>query len=349
VRLYSWCAWSFLFFVGGCTQALSSREVLPEDPSACAPCHQEAFDSWRASRHSKAFIDPIFTKQFNPRRWAWCVECHAPIVDDPTQVNDEDERATQGVGCLACHAREGTLVSRGKSKNSPHQTQIDESFGAPVFCGGCHDFNFPILGEDGRQEAPTSLPMQETLRQFQRSQMTSECIDCHTGHRFVGATEPTMIRDALRISGCVKSERLYLSVENIGAAHNIPTGGIDRHLWLTVWRSSAPEGVHKARIGRTFRPADGGGKEVVTDNTIAAGGAQYFMVNREALRGSPEEPLNITLRYVAGPERDRSIAEISWDILTITRDERAMPTCPEEPPATLLSPPTKKKKRSNSL
>jgi hypothetical protein len=253
----------------------------------------------------------------------------------------------QGVGCLACHLREGSLLARQKSQASPHQTNIDPRFGEPAFCGGCHDFNFPLLGDDGRQERPTTLPMQETYRQFVSSgyAKTTECIDCHDGHRFAGATDPSMIKDALEISGCVQEDKMFLSLKNIGAAHNIPTGGIDRHLWMRVWRSSAPEGIHKARIGRTFTPEEGGGKSVTSDNTIPARGERWFVLKSAALRGEKTEPIKVTIEYVAGPEKDTSITDISWDVLETTVNESALPICEAEHRATPMKQPRQPKSR----
>src|SRR5687767_14479867 len=81
--------------------------ALSERSEDCASCHKKEWEEWQKSRHSKSYVDKVFQSEFNPQRSPWCAACHAPLAKDPTEVKDDDPLASQGVGCLACHRKEG--------------------------------------------------------------------------------------------------------------------------------------------------------------------------------------------------------------------------------------------------
>jgi hypothetical protein len=298
--------------LASCSEEGVSLQVPPALstlPGDCAGCHPSQVEEWRASRHADAFRDALFQHEFNPQRWAWCVGCHAPLVASPETVRNDDPLATQGIGCLACHLREGDLVSRTRAVHSPHQTRVWAAFGSPSFCGECHQFNFPELDERGRLLRYTEHPMQATLAQYQSSELPGavDCLDCHMrntqGHSFPGARQGEMLSRALSLSLCRSGDALVVEVRNEGAGHHIPSGGIDRHLWLRVWRSSAPEGLWEGFLGRRFRQAEGPGKETVFDNSIPRGEGRAFSVPLRSLAGNEGEVVNAALWYSYVPPK----------------------------------------------
>lgn len=281
------------------------------EPASCAGCHPAQHAEWSTSRHAAAWVDPIFQAEFARGRPAWCVGCHAPIAPDPLAVDDADSRASQGVGCAGCHLRDGRMVSLRAAPGSPHATVIDPAFGTTALCARCHEFSFPILGARGQLERYTGEPMQATVSQFLQSGLAGDmaCADCHAatgaGHAFPGSHDPAMVASALEISLChALSEtggelvgELVIGLANRGAGHNVPTGGVHRHMVLRAWRSTSPERLWEAYLGRRFRPLAGGGKETVLDTTLAPDERRRFRVPRDRL-GSGEEPVNVELRYV---------------------------------------------------
>lgn len=291
--------------------------VASSEPGACAGCHPAEHAEWSASRHAVAWVDPIFQAEFARGRPAWCVGCHAPLAPDPLAVDDADTRASQGVGCAACHVRDGCMVSLRAAPGSPHDTAIDPAFGTTAMCARCHEFAFPILGERGQLERYTDEPMQATVSQFLQSGLAGamECSDCHAatgaGHAFPGSHDPAMVASALDIAVCHEGPQtsagnaagragpgeLIIELANRGAGHNVPTGGVHRFMVLRAWRSSSPERLWEAYIGRRFRPLAGGGKETVLDTTLAPDERRRFRVPHDRL-GPGAEPVNIELRYV---------------------------------------------------
>jgi hypothetical protein len=292
--------------LAACAVSESAPLDLDRDPAACAACHPAQQLAWRASRHAKSFVDGAFHAELEPRRPAWCVGCHAPLVPDPGHVRDDDPLARTGVGCVACHLRAGQLVSATRAPSSPHATRPDPSFGSPAWCASCHQFNFPVLDDGGRAIRETAYAMQATIAQAQAAGVATGCLDCHDAHRANGSHELEMLHRALTVAICADEQGLRVGVTNAGAGHNVPTGGIDRYMVLRVWRSLAPERLVTTRFGRTFRGAVGGGKQTVADTTLAAGATSWTLAPSAALGGSAVDPINVELRYsYAADERAR--------------------------------------------
>lgn len=272
------------------------------DARGCATCHAAIVGEWARSRHAAAWTNGIFQREWSGRPQAWCVNCHAPLA---TQQQDlTGPRAAQGVDCATCHVRGGKLVSARRGARSPHETIADASFGTPAFCADCHQFTFPVLDERGTATAMTEHPMQTTVASFRAGPFAREragCLACHgspAGHAFPGGHDRGMREAALAVTWCRQGAALALGVENIAAGHTVPTGDIHRHLYLRVWRSSAPEAMFQAFFGRRFEPADDGGKRTVWDSTIAPGETKRFSVEAAALGGDDGEPINLELVYV---------------------------------------------------
>lgn len=307
---YPW-RWAILgagALLAGCASTAAARPVpeVDKDPASCARCHPAETREWAESRHAVAYVNRIFQSEFTQSRPAWCVSCHAPAVEKPESVQDSDPMAQQGVGCISCHLREGRMVSASASPSSPHQTKVDPSFGSAEFCASCHEFNFPILDKEGRLLRYTDEPMQETFRQFQESALGRKftCNDCHARtpgkHLFPGSHDVAMLLNALTLKTCREQDSLKVGVQNHGAAHHVPSGGVHRYMVVRVWRPNAPEKRFEGYIGRKFRPLASGGKEKILDTTIPEGETRWFQVNVDALGHAADPHINIELRYVYG-------------------------------------------------
>jgi hypothetical protein len=297
---------------------------LARDPASCAGCQPGAYARWRASRHAASFVDGAFHAELEPRREAWCIGCHAPLAGDPTTVRDDDPLARDGVACLACHLRGGELVSATRAPDSPHVTRRDPTFGSPVWCAGCHQFNFPVLDDRGRVVRMTGHPMQDTVAQS----AGEDCRDCHDSHRVAGSHDETMRERALAITTCMRERELRIELANVGAGHNVPAGGIDRHVVLRVWRSSAPDRLAETVLGRTFAAAPGGGKRAISDTTLAPGATRTIAVDPRTLGGEPDEPITVELRYVFAADERARIADTEI-AATISRVRASQfPACP---------------------
>ena len=279
----------------------ADHELL--DARGCATCHAAIVDEWSQSRHALAWTNGIFQREYSARPQAWCVNCHAPLTTQ--QANITGTHAAQGVDCATCHVRSGKLVSAKRGATSPHGTIADPSFGTPAFCADCHQFTFPVLDETtGAATAMTRHPMQTTVAAFQAGPFAKErdgCMTCHgskTNHAFAGAHDRGMREAAVDVTWCARGEQIDVGVRNANAGHSVPTGDIHRHMYLRVWRASAPEAMFQAFFGRRFEPVDDGGKRTVWDSTIAPGETKRFAVPAASLAGDAGEPINLELVYV---------------------------------------------------
>lgn len=280
---------------------------------SCGLCHEAIYAEWRKSRHAASWTNGIFQTEYRQHPQAWCVNCHAPTVDQVAQVQAGGGAfADEGVTCVTCHVRDGQMTARRRRPDSIHDTVARPDFGDPDFCGGCHQFNFPIFGPKGEATAFTAHPMQRTVAQFKAGPYADQpegCRGCHSeggsGHLYPGAHDPQMLSKALslifcRLDGAEGAEqgRVRIGVANVGAGHNVPTGDVHRHMNARLWRSSAPEQMFEVFIGRRFEVAPGGGKRVTWDSTIPPKRRRQFSVDPAKLGGDASEPINVELRYV---------------------------------------------------
>jgi len=313
------------------------------DARGCATCHAAIVDEWATSRHAVAWTNDIFQREWSARPQPWCVNCHAPLT---TQQHALDgPRAAQGVDCATCHLRGGKLVSAARGARSPHATVVDTTFGAPAFCADCHQFTFPVLSDEGVARAMTKHPMQTTVASFAAGPYGREpegCLACHgspNGHGFRGAHDAGMRESALEVTWCRDAgDALRVSVRNASAGHTVPTGDIHRHIYLRVWRPSAPEALFQAFFGRRFEPAPDGGKTTIWDSTIAPRATKQLAIDARALGGTDDEPVQLELVYVfiehefPRTRRDRTRPHEPTTASITRREARvsALPACTNE-------------------
>ncbi|WP_428261253.1 multiheme c-type cytochrome [Haliangium sp.] len=297
-----------------------TRDSALLSAQACSDCHEAQHRDWAQSRHALAWTNGIFQSEYRRKPRRWCVHCHAPLapqVDEVEAEADGGALAEQGVSCAACHVRAGRILARSHHPDSPHDTQVAADFGGPSFCADCHQFSFPVFALDGHAERSTDFPMQATVSQFLAARRAGkvpwpaeatgpaearDCRTCHArgeaGHAYQGAHEPAMLERALATSVCRDDQVIVVTVENRGAGHNVPTGDIHRHLVVRVWRSTAPEHLFEAFLGRRFEPDPSGGKRTTWDSTLAPAERRRYRVPVADLGGEPDEPVAIEARYV---------------------------------------------------
>jgi hypothetical protein len=270
----------------------TSPELL--SAAACGRCHAGHLAEWKTSRHAVAWTNGIFQREFRSEPRQWCVNCHAPIAAAP---------ADDGVSCAVCHVRAGRIVSGGRDPRSPHQTIVKQDFGGATSCENCHEFGFPIIDEDGQVRKLTAYPMQATVSQFRAGPFAKSaegCRMCHAagklGHTFPGGHDLGMLTHAVSFTVCRDGDAAVMTLTNKGAGHNVPTGDVHRHMNVRAWRSSAPEQLFEAYIGRRFTPLEDGGKETTWDSTLAPGASATARVRSDELGG--EGPIHFELNYV---------------------------------------------------
>jgi hypothetical protein len=320
--------------------------------AACAGCHANVHADWADSRHGRAWTNAIFQREYRDRPLEWCVHCHAPLVEQLAEVRRgaasvPGALAAEGINCAVCHIREGRVLARRRSPQSPHDTDTRADFGGPNYCAGCHQFNFPIIEADpagkgpGRVTRYTAHPMQDTVNEHARGPHADKaCATCHqrepAAHRFPGGHDAAMIGGALQMDACRDGRMLVVTLANSGAGHNVPTGDLHRHLVFRVWHASAPEHLKEIVLGRRFAPAPDGGKRTTSDTTIRAGETRRLRLPIARSRSTTGEPLSLELRLVYTidefPFRGRELAEPTFaTMLARELDWTSMPRCGGRP------------------
>lgn len=198
---------------------------------------------------------------------ARCRECHAP------GLGGGDPERDPGVGCVACHGavgnhgtRDGRLAielgvplagpSGSAAANQAHGVRESGFLRDPSLCGTCHEVTGP------------NLLVETTHSEYVASGDARTCVDCHmpalepgltavsstrprprVDHRFIGfdpswsddpdevaeRTDATraLLASALTLRASSTSDGWRVTVRNVGAAHNVPTGvSMLRDIWV---------------------------------------------------------------------------------------------------------------------
>lgn len=199
----------------------------PEDASSCRRCHSEIHDEWRGSGHAAAFDDPVFRSEHDLAPSSFCRDCHA------AGQARHGHPPHDGVDCASCHA--SAAGSRGWRT-----------------CAPCHQFEFPATALGHGLYDPAD-PLQDTIREWSRSEAAAEgrdCLDCHmpwTGegatrhrsHHMTGAGDPALVASAVVASASARAEpdglevTVTLAPGDVG--HRVPTGDMFRQLRVAAW------------------------------------------------------------------------------------------------------------------
>lgn len=211
------------------------------DPAQCASCHAEEARAFARSGHAAAAIDPVFLAEYRPSPDPTCVRCHAPLAPDDGAM--ATPRALLGVGCAACHVRDGeVLSSRAPSGRAPHASRREPSLATTEVCAGCHQFAFGAPDDGSAPHFDPAEVQQDTVAEW-RASGTPRCQRCHMrgeggGHAFAGLRDEALVRSALRVRARAHREGarvvidLRLAPGRVG--HAIPTGDVFRRLRVTA-------------------------------------------------------------------------------------------------------------------
>ncbi|MEM9190111.1 MAG: hypothetical protein AAGF12_13085 [Myxococcota bacterium] len=226
----------------------------------CARCHAEIAAEWEDSLHHHSFSNPVFHAEYARNELNFCRECHAPrFVSSPAG-------GEQGVDCATCHLREGRILGRFGRGEASHPIERVPELGTSAFCAPCHQFDFPSAAHAPDLSYHPDRPLQNTLREWQRSPSAragDTCQSCHMprrigrdgtyrAHDFRGrelAPDALSVRVLARRENGRTSVRVRIVPEHLG--HAAPTGDMFRQIRLEL-RGGREERVH--RLQRWFGP-----------------------------------------------------------------------------------------------
>lgn len=207
--------------------------VGPKGLGACADCHSAKHDEWAGSRHAAAATNALFAISFSRTHQAWCLNCHAPLSaqrfgEGPRLVMTDAAR--DGVGCPACHLREGQVIAfqppSAEAQAAHPMLTVDSPNG---LCASCHDFNVPWrnLPEPIHRAGYSAVPMQDTFDEWRQSAAAKKgvgCVSCHGAHAVRGARDVAWLAQVLKVEAKAGKGRVDARIVATGVAHAWPTG-----------------------------------------------------------------------------------------------------------------------------
>jgi len=297
----------------------------------CGRCHTRLYDAWRASRHGAAYTNAIFASSFarEPRRW--CLYCHSPLAAQVAEaarlrVVDASQapRAAEGVGCAACHLRDGVVLSAREPSAraiAAHPTRRDPRLGTEELCARCHQFNFPDARARGHVRY-TAAPMQDTVGEWRRSGARATCRECHLrdgAHGFPGGHDAALLRDTLAVEVTrAAPDRAVVVVRARGAAHRVPTGDPFRRLWVELCDApDCEEPLARPAFGRRYARTRAAWRRVA-DTTLPPAADESEARREVRIAGAPAGALHwrLVMGYVApSTERDLEVGDRELEIV----------------------------------
>ena len=313
----------------------------------CNACHGAVHDAWATSAHAGAGQSPFFQEALQRAGQSTaCVQCHRPITAQHPrlaagyiegdlarpnlQLNDTFDATlmAEGVGCAACHVRDGTIVSTRVVENAPHPVGYSSALGKSEMCSTCHQLSYP-----GAKQ-----PFYNTYGEWKETQHAAsgmQCQDCHmptvaaasSATRFVGQADhsfsPSLGR-ALTVLVNLEDDRVQrgtplevgVRLQNTGAAHHVPTGSPYKTLSFTValqtlsgevLASSSPEVL--SRQTSPDAPYD-----TLSDNRIPAGGEHAFNVSLLVAHNARAGRVNLVVQAKASQEPEHVLQTIPLEL-----------------------------------
>ena len=222
---------------------------------SCNACHAQIHDDWEGTAHAAAWASPTYQKAVERAGSSTaCRTCHLPLanqhprlaagykdgaIDRPDlQPNPlwDPTLMSEGVTCVACHVRDGVVVSTKAAPDAPHKVAVSDELSRPEFCATCHQLTWP--GAD--------KPFYDTYGEWKASGYATagvRCQDCHmppasgltlaskeatqSSHSFPAdparAVSVLLSMDQPEIQRG-QAYRVKMRVQNTGAGHAFPTG-----------------------------------------------------------------------------------------------------------------------------
>lgn len=220
---------------------LASNAVAGGD---CRQCHEQVWQEWQTSYHSRAFSDSHVQAAFEhfgfDRR---CQSCHAPVrqivMDVTATIELRENDLASGVDCLSCHGLTQGVAAARTIANAPCRPQQVEGFSGSQACGACH---------------------QAIYKDWQESRYRTsgkECQSCHMpaladrpkgrSHLCLGGHDPDLIRSGVKMTVRRDGDELIVSATNHATGHNFPGERHNRVLYIQVIERNAEGEITLAR------------------------------------------------------------------------------------------------------
>ena len=313
----------------------------------CNACHGAAHDAWAASAHASAGQSAVFQEAIKRAgNSTACTQCHRPLtaqhpqlaagyiegdLSRPNLAPNSAFNATlmaEGVGCAACHIREGQIVSTRAVDDAPHPVGVSSELAKSEMCSTCHQLSYP-----GAKKA-----FYDTYGEWKATPHAAagvQCQDCHmpavaapsTASRFAGLPDHQFeaeLARALTVLVDLRDDQVHrgtplevgIRIQNTGAAHHVPTGSPYKTLAFTaelqtldgaVLAASAPEVL--SRQTSPEAPYD-----TLSDNRIPAGGEHEFTISLLAAHRAKAGRVKLVIIAKTGQEPPQVLQHIPLEL-----------------------------------
>lgn len=256
-----------LVLLVGCAGERGGNGLPSTAERECASCHADHAAGFESSAHARAAESPVFQALLPRVEASWgaaararCVSCHTPDHGDDAAIS-----------CVSCHTAVGNRgVSDGRlvldldapimgpfaGANAPHRTRTSGLLTSSDLCSTCHEVSGPdvFVERTGTEHASAVMATNAPA-----------CVSCHVpaiddgpvapggiarprhDHRFVGV-DPAWGASAQERQAATSASRALLAtalelrivnrsveLENVGAAHAVPTGvAFLRDVWVDL-------------------------------------------------------------------------------------------------------------------
>lgn len=283
------------------------------NPSECVDCHRAETEAWSRSPHARSRINALFVASFARSRLRWCLDCHAPRL--------QDDRARQSsIDCAVCHVRDGAVLTSHAPTIAglrAHRMTEAPSLGAVAACQGCHQFNAPAA-----MQAPlhfTATPMQDTVGEWSRGPMGragTPCQSCHMAagnHDLEGGHDVDLLRRTVAVEVVPVDGGYAVALRAHGAGHEVPTGDPFRRFELEVRSANSDATVAVRRFGRTLGDRTDGGWQVI--DTAAPTPGAGTSVSPAQVIATPPAGASWVLTYRRDePELEGTLPEAEYEV-----------------------------------
>lgn len=245
-------------------------------PHSCGQCHQQQYQDWQISLHSKTLGPGILWQLhlLSQEEANSCLDCHTPLAEQKAVLAKQfgwpnapqarvpdyvgNQLADDGLICAACHLRShqrfGPLPQQESSKTIantlPHDGFVaSAAFADSQFCATCHQFK-----EEGGRTA--GKLRENTYQEWLASPYAEQgvhCQDCHMPnrrHHWRGIHSPTMTEQAVTGKLWLENGQVKASITNTGAGHLFPTYMIPKvYLSIELVNGQHRRSLAQATIG----------------------------------------------------------------------------------------------------
>ncbi len=300
------------------------KNTLSLKAKDCGICHNEIYQEWQSSLHSKAYTDPFFTAYIKKDKGdPTCLVCHTPLLNQSPVIlstasghyndlevdkNEHFDASLQqeGVTCAACHVRNGVIYGPYKKEqiNAPHPVVYDKKFLSKSLCKQCHEVpskDFSLMNEGVCSTGMESDSGIWAARGY-------ICQDCHMPgverplvpgypkrlgkkHLWPGAYSNHQLQKAFSFRAQQNKNSLTITISNSGAGHKVPTGDTDRFIVMDFfWQETGSNNqIEKKIYSIEFK------RQVVwqpimfvlSDNRLAPGESKKIDIELPSLSSSP--------------------------------------------------------------